>query len=67
LVNFAEDYDTGEFGIGVVGDYRAEEVDTHRASLNSGGNIFVIFFDEHFGFVGGGLRWSSSPDVKIDR
>lgn len=53
LVDLAEDYDTGEFRLWVVGNLRVEGEDTHAAAILSG-NVLVGLLDQHchgFGVV----------------
>lgn len=50
LVDLAEDYNTREFSLGVVGDLRVEGEDSHAAAI-LGGDILIRLLDQHFGGV----------------
>jgi len=51
LVDFAEDYNTRELCLGVVGNLWVESEDAHAAAILSC-DILVRFLDQHFGSVG---------------
>jgi uncharacterized protein (DUF849 family) len=50
LVDLAEDYNTRELCLGVVGNLRVESEDAHAAAI-LGGNVLVGFLDQHCGGV----------------
>jgi hypothetical protein len=50
LVDLAEDYNTRELCLGVVGNLRVESEDAHAAAILSG-DVFVRFLDQHCGGV----------------
>jgi hypothetical protein len=50
LVDLAEDYNTREFCLGVVGNLRVESEDAHAAAILSG-DVLVRFLDQHYGGV----------------
>jgi hypothetical protein len=59
LVDLAEDYNAGEFCLGVVGNLRVESEDAHAAAILSG-DILVRFLDEHCGGVDVDVRYELS-------
>jgi hypothetical protein len=50
LVDLTEDHNTGELGLGIIGDLRVEGKDPHVTTI-LGGYIFEGLLDQHVDFV----------------